>query len=572
MTTPQPTTAHWMAPSMTMAEADAAVAPILAWIAQHNMSDRRMRADSRIIESNNIFIAMPGVTPGRSQDGRTYIDKAIGRGARIVIVEAEGWSADQFKIDFDVPILPVKGLRVLSGHLAARHYGWPSRKVLIAAVTGTNGKTSCAHWIAYGLTLSGRRGGALGTVGCGFPGTGPYYSGHLTTPEAVALQTEICQMMDKGAQAVALEASSIGLAQGRLDSMHIDIAVFTNLTRDHLDYHGDMAAYEAAKTKLFDWPDLKYAVLNLDDPMGGRLVEHLRQRARTGPLQVIGTTMAATRPPLDPDMAARFFARDIRVAERGMQFEACLERHGQPTQCVNVAVDLVGLFNVTNLLNVFAAWHAAGISLEDAARFAEKLAPPAGRMQFYVRAGTPLIVVDYAHTPDALAQAIAALLPMARVRQGRLWVMFGCGGERDQGKRPLMGRVATAADHILICNDNPRFEDPQAIIDAIASGVPAQRFEDQTCELIPDRLLAIEHASLDSAIEDVVLFAGKGHEDYQEVEGVKYVFSDRNWAYHMVRQRHMEWESALQGPPRPSQPHSSSDSSSDSPSDGSPST
>lgn len=546
---------------------DAAVAPILEWFKQHNVADQRMRADSRIIERGNIFIAMPGVRAGLSEDGRSYIEKAIGRGAAAVVVEAEGWDNGQFKNDFDVPILPVQGLRALSGHLAARHYDWPSRKLFSVGVTGTNGKTSCSHWIAHGLTLSGRRGAVLGTVGCGFPGTGPFWSSRLTTPEAVALQTEICQLMTRDAEAVALEASSIGLAQGRLDSMHFDVAVFTNLTRDHLDYHGDMANYEAAKTKLFDWPDLKYAVINLDDAMGGRLVNHLRARAQQGPLKLLGTSMVKTLPPLDPDLAARFSAHDVRATETGMHFEVWLEQHDAPTQKAGVDVNLVGLFNVTNVLNVFATWHAAGIALEHAVQFAPHLRPPEGRMQFFTAPGTPLVVVDYAHTPDALSQALAALRPLAQVRQGRIWVVFGCGGERDQGKRALMGQAAAGADHILLTNDNPRGEEPRAIIDAIAAGVPAQRFETKTCECIPDRLLAIEHATFDSEIEDVVLLAGKGHETYQEVEGVRYSFSDIGCARQAVQIRHEDWKKnqAPKDEPIQNAPEGSSSASPDAP-------
>ncbi len=551
MTRADPPLAH------TLAQIDAAVVPALAWLAQHQLTGRRLRADSRQVERGDVFMAMPGVVPGRSQDGRTHIDQALGRGAQAALVEAEGWSADQFNVNLgvylNVPILPVKGLRALSGYLAARYYDEPSRKLLTVGVTGTNGKTSCTHWIAQGMTQSGRRGGVLGTVGSGFPGTDAFTRSGLTTPEAVALHTAVHQLRADGAQMVALEASSIGLAQGRLDGMHFDIAVFTNLTRDHLDYHGDMATYEAAKTALFDWPGLGHAVINLDDPVGARLVERLRERARTGALQIIGTTVAAERMALDPHMAARLFARDIRATEQGMHFEACLERYGQPLQCVSVDVNLVGLFNVANLLSVIATWYAAGITLDDAARLAQSLQPPEGRMQFFVAQGTPLIVVDYAHTPDALTQAIAALQPMVRVRNARLWVLFGCGGERDQGKRALMGQAANAADHIVITTDNPRFEDPHAIIEAIAAGVPAQRFIDHSCERMADRLQAIEHAVLDSDPADVVLLAGKGHEDYQDVQGVRHPFSDLHHARRLVQLRHQQGlEQGLEGRRTPS--------------------
>lgn len=549
---PEPDERTGIAPRYTPTpELAIAVAPILDWIRAINIKPSRMKVDSRIVEEGNIFIAMPGITAGRSEDGRSYIDKAIERGAAALIVEAQGWPQDfptqaEAAASAGIPVLPVQGVRALSGHLASRYYDWPSRKIATFAVTGTNGKTSTAHWIAHGLSMGDIRCGVLGTVGCGFPGGGPMWSSRLTTPEAVPLQSEVCQLIYRKAKAVALEASSIGLDQGRLDSMHIDVAVFTNLTRDHLDYHGTMQAYEEAKTKLFDWPDLQYAVINLDDPMGGRLVERLRERVRKGPLKIFGTTMARhdsaePLPPLDPDIAARFSAHNVRSWEEGMIFDLRLEKHGQSDEQIEVRVHLVGLFNITNLMSAFAAWHSVGARMFDMANCAKHLEPPHGRMQFFSAEGTPLVVVDYAHTPDALEQAVKSLVPLARARKGKLWVMFGCGGDRDQGKRPMMGRAALAADRIVITNDNPRFEDPRAIIDAIAAGVPAARFADDSCECIPERDRAIERVTLDSDVADVVLLAGKGHEDYQDVEGVRYQHTDIGYAKHAVRVRNYNW-------------------------------
>jgi UDP-N-acetylmuramoyl-L-alanyl-D-glutamate--2,6-diaminopimelate ligase len=367
------------------------------------------------------------------------------------------------------------------------------------------------------LSRAGTRCAVLGTVGGGFPGE-PLVDSALTTPDAVALQREVLRLRDAGARALAMEVSSIGLEQGRVNGMSFDVAVFTNLTRDHLDYHGTMQAYEAAKGLLFDWPTLRSAVLNLDDAAGRRLAARLAERARNAGPQVTGFTTAAGE--VDTGVACLLRARDIRGAADGLEFTLQCGRSER-----RIAVPLVGSFNVYNLLATIGAALACGVDLEAACRFAPALQPPPGRMQ-RVRSGDghgPLVVVDYAHTADAIEQALLALRPQATARGGRLWIVFGAGGDRDTGKRAPMGAVASrCADRVVITSDNPRREEPAAIAVAVAAGAPSWL----DVEIILDRAEAIAHA-LDAADDrDVVLIAGKGHEATQDIGGVKRPFSD----------------------------------------------
>ena len=496
----------------------AVVVEILAWLRMHAAAARRgdLQLDSRRIEAGDVFVAVPGAVAG-GDDGRRYLQAARSRGAVAALVEAEGFVG----ADAGLPALPVRQLRRVLGELAARYYGLPSESMQVVGVTGTNGKTSTAFWIAQTLSRAGRRCAVLGTVGSGFPGE-PLADSALTTPDAIALQRETLRLRDAGARALAMEVSSIGLEQGRVNGMSFDVAVFTNLTRDHLDYHGTMQAYEAAKALLFDWPTLTAAVLNLDDSAGRRLLARLAGRARGGALQVIGFTTAAGE--LDAASSAAvthlLSARDIRVGADGLEF-TLQSRHGEH----RIAVPLVGSFNVSNLLATFGAVLACGVDLDAACRIAPMLLPPPGRMQrVRTRDGDePLVVVDYAHTADAIEQALLALRPQAAARGGRLWIVFGAGGDRDPGKRAPMGAAASRhADRLVITSDNPRREEPAAIAAAVAAGAPSR----QNVELIVDRAVAIAHALATADERDVVLIAGKGHEATQDIGGVTRPFSD----------------------------------------------
>ena len=491
------------------------LAQILDWLrAQAGAAGGDLCADSRQIQPGDVFVAVPGVSPG-ADDGRRYLAAARSRGAVAALVEADGLNAP----DAGLPLLPVPGLRRRLGEIAAAYYGHPSESLRVIGVTGTNGKTSTTFWIAQMLSRVGLRCAVLGTVGSGFPGEA-LADAALTTPDPIALQREVRRLRQAGAQALAMEVSSIGLDQGRVDGMRFDVAVFTNLTRDHLDYHGSMAAYEAAKARLFDWPTLAAAVLNLDDPAGRRLALRLRERARAGALKLVGyTTAAGGLTPADTEGLAQLLAAsEVRVGSDGLSF---VLKNGRGSR--RLEVPLVGSFNVSNLLAVLGVAHACGVDLEQACQLAPLLLPPPGRMQ-RVRGGDgPLVVVDYAHTPDAIEQALLALRPQAAARGGQLWIVFGAGGDRDAGKRGPMGAVAARhADRVVITSDNPRREDPAAIVAAVAAGVPAGR----PFQTIVDRAAAIAHAVAAADARDVVLIAGKGHETTQEIGGEKRPFSD----------------------------------------------
>ncbi|RYX90618.1 MAG: UDP-N-acetylmuramoyl-L-alanyl-D-glutamate--2,6-diaminopimelate ligase, partial [Comamonadaceae bacterium] len=331
------------------------------------------------------------------------------------------------------------------------------------------------------------------------------YNG-LTTPDPVLLQEQFRRFADEGFAACAIEASSVGIAERRLDGTRIRVAIFTNFTQDHLDYHGSMDAYWEAKAELFRWPGLAAAVLNIDDPKGASLAGSLADRA----LDV--WTVSCTEP-------ARLRAADIRYGEAGLRF-----RVEEGSEQYELDTALIGQYNVSNLLGVIAALRAVGVPLADAVAACATLTPVPGRMDCVVEPGQPLVAVDYAHTPDALDKALLALQPLARQRGGKLWCVFGCGGDRDAGKRPLMGAVAqTHADAVLVTSDNPRSESPQAIIQQILAGIG----EGHTVNIEPDRARAIRVAVTQAAPHDVVLIAGKGHEDFQEIAGLKTPFSDK---------------------------------------------
>jgi UDP-N-acetylmuramoyl-L-alanyl-D-glutamate--2,6-diaminopimelate ligase len=479
----------------------------LAWlrtVAPAVFAQRRdLQLDSRKVKPGDVFLALPGA----AVDGRGFIDVAVRQGAAAVIVEANGWK----KKSAAVPVLPIPHLRSLLGSLAASFYGQPSTSLLAVGVTGTNGKTSCSQWIAQLLTRAGRRCAVIGTIGIGFPDE-PFTDSPLTTPDPVSLQREVRRLLDAGAQALAMEVSSIGLDQGRVIGMKFDVALYTNLTRDHLDYHGTMERYEAAKALLFDWPTLSHAVINVDDAAAVRLIPRLLERG----VRTIG--FSATGAAGDRRLAHMLTAENILPTSDGLGFLAKLDGLG-----VAVEVPVVGHYNISNLLGVVGVALACGVNFAAAVAALPHLAPPLGRMQRVVRPDAPLAVVDYAHTPDALAQALLALRPLAESRRGKIWVVFGAGGDRDPGKRAPMGAAAAGgADVVVVTSDNPRTEDPSAIVAQVALG--ARDARELVCLL--DRTEAIAHAVRKAAPEDIVLVAGKGHEDYQVIGTNRQPYSD----------------------------------------------
>ncbi len=463
------------------------------------VTPRGVADDSRQVCPGDLFIAYPGDLA----DGRDYIADAIARGACAVLWEA----GDDFVWNpaWRVANLPASDLRRFCGPLAHQLFGQPSERLSLIAITGTNGKTTISQWL--GKTHP-RRCAIIGTLGAGLPGQ--LVETGFTTPEAATLTGYLSRFANGGAQACALEASSIGIEQGRLDGAHVDVAVFTNLTRDHLDYHGTMENYAAAKEKLFAWPRLRLAVINLDDPFGLLLAD------RTTASKVL----VYTQGDVPGGRQGVIRAENVEQTLDGLRF-----RLSAPNGRALVETGLLGRYNVSNLLAVAAVLIDAGLSpAEIAARFA-LLSPPPGRLEKVggEKAGNgdaPLVVVDYAHTPDALESALGALRGVASARGAALVAVFGCGGNRDHGKRPLMGAIATRlADRVVLTSDNPRSEQPAAIIDEIRTAAP-------TAEVIVDRAQAIRRTILAAHPADVILLAGKGHEPYQEIAGVRRPFSD----------------------------------------------
>lgn len=473
----------------------------LAWL-RARAPQGQLRTDSRHVQPGDIFIAWPGA----AADGRAFVAQALAHGAAACLVEHDGSADFAFA---DARIASFTGLKAITGSLAAQWLGHPAQALRIVAVTGTNGKTSTAWWLAHALP----RCAMVGTLGVGLP---PHFtSTGMTTPDPVLLQTEFAKFIAAGAEFAAIEASSIGIVEHRLAGTAIDTAVFTNFTQDHLDYHGSMDAYWQAKAQLFDWPGLRVAVVNVDDAQGRALAQTLAPRSA---LEV--WTVGLQHP-------ARLMAVDIAHTAQGMAFTVVEGQQRQPMQTA-----LIGQYNISNLLGVLATLRGQGHSLAQAVAACASLQPVPGRMQQIAVVGQPLVAIDYAHTPDALQQALAALRPLAQARGGRLCCVFGCGGNRDARKRPLMGAAAEqGADQVLVTSDNPRLEDPQAIVADILAGMRPQT----PYEL--DRAAAIAQAIAQADARDVVLLAGKGHEDYQDAQGHKRPFSDYHEAARAVQAR-----------------------------------
>ncbi|MDQ6628258.1 MAG: bifunctional UDP-N-acetylmuramoyl-L-alanyl-D-glutamate--2,6-diaminopimelate ligase MurE/UDP-N-acetylmuramoyl-tripeptide--D-alanyl-D-alanine ligase MurF [Pseudomonadota bacterium] len=483
---------------------------------------RRLVADSRRVVPGDAFIAWPG----HVGDGRRHVADALAAGAVASLVESSG--VDAFGFGGEPRIAALRGLKAAAGEVASRFHGRPSEKLAVVAVTGTNGKTSIAWWVAQALGALGRRTAVIGTLGIGVPprsandggpadaaladpGEGMVETG-LTTPDPVALQAALADFVGRGDAACVIEASSIGIVEHRLAGTRVAVAVFSNFTQDHLDHHGTMTAYWQAKAQLFAWPGLQAAVINLDDARGVELAGALAGTA-------VETWTMSTR------SAARLQAVDIRHGRDGLRFEVV-----EGDARARIATPLIGDYNVANLLAVIGVLRALGRGLTEATEACAALTPVPGRMQRVGArsaaagaAGAPEVVVDYAHTPDALEKALTALRPLAVERGGRLWCVFGCGGNRDAGKRPLMGAIAVRlADRVVLTSDNPRLESADFILSQILAGAVGH----DEVDVIENRAEAIRHAVITAAPNDVVLLAGKGHETYQDVGGEKLPFSD----------------------------------------------
>jgi murE/murF fusion protein len=480
---------------------------VIQWLRESVDPGAQLCLDSRLIQKGDVFFACPGAV----SDGRMYIGQAVQNGAAAVVAQpGSGWEGGA---GFSVPVLEVEGLCAMLGALAHEWYGRPSEALSVVAVTGTNGKTTTVQWVAAALNAENVPCGTVGTLGVTLP-DGSNLGGALTTPDVLTMHRSLAAIRDAGGKAAAIEASSIGLDQGRLDQVRIEIAGFTNLTRDHLDYHATVEDYKRAKFSLFGWPGLRHAVINVDDPAG---VELAAVAAGLEPLTYS----------LRQGAVADICARDIQTGTYGLIFN--LETRDGVAQIVT---RLVGQHNVSNLLLVAGVLQYLGWPLARIARVLATLRSVEGRLQIVepeacgeASAALPMVVVDYAHTPDALERALLALREVAQARGGQLVCVFGCGGNRDRGKRPIMGGIAARlAQRVVLTSDNPRDEDPQAILGEIIAGMP------QAPAVEPDRALAILSAIWSARAEDVVLLAGKGHETYQEAQGARLPFDDREWS------------------------------------------
>ena len=481
-----------------------------------------LRIDSRDIEPGDGFIAWPGA----AVDGRQFVKSALQKGATACLVENSGLSVDEFNtIAEQDNVAGYLNLKNAIGFIAAQAYNIPTTALKVVGITGTNGKTTTAWWLSQALqAVSVVKPSALtkcfmvGTLGIGVPNA--VESTGLTTPDPILLQKKFREYADNGFNYCAIEASSIGIEEHRLDGTDIKVAIFTNFTQDHLDYHGNMNAYWDAKLKLFQWLTLKAAVINIDDIKGCELVEILSDKNFQNK-NIDIWTVAICKP-------ARIKAFDIQYGKNGLQFNI---READVTY--QVETKFFGEYNVSNLLGVIAAMRASGIDLQTCVEACKALTAVPGRMDVVANAGQPLVVVDYAHTPDALKQALVALRPVADTRGGKLICVFGCGGNRDATKRPLMAQMAQAyADVVVVTADNSRLEKTETILSDITVGFTS--LVHVTIE--ENRAMAIAKTIKNAHQADVILIAGKGHENYQDEAGIKTYFSDKEQARQTLKE------------------------------------
>ena len=495
----------------------------------------QFRLDSRQLVANDVFVLLKSQTPN-CQKSRDYLYQSAEQAAFILSEidpiallstasvpphantsftnDSDRSKAQQQLAALPCPVVYVPNIRDFLGDLiqARLQHQQPVTLPTVVAVTGTNGKTTISQLVAQLTQLTGMSSAVMGTAGNGR--LGALVQASHTTGDALAVQQFLYQMGLEKAQLLALEASSHGLDQQRLQGMPVSVAIYTNLSRDHLDYHADMAEYAAAKAKLFDkahFPELTHAIINIDD-------EHAQIMFDTA--HASGLTVWSYS--LDPAKSATFVAADIKPSLQGVEIALRTDFKNKETKSINIISPLLGRFNVANLLAAIAAAVALGISLERIADVIPQLQGAVGRMQ-RVPSANGCFIVDYAHTPDALSQVLASLKTHCK---GQLWAVFGCGGDRDAGKRPLMAQAGLAgADKVVLTADNPRTEDPNLILQDMQAGMTSEQY--QRTHIEPARQTAIEYAVKQAAPADIVVIAGKGHETYQEINGVRHDFDDR---------------------------------------------
>ena len=494
--------------SRSIAELLAGFDDVVVDAASAALSVDDLTQDSRAVTPGSAFLALRG----RTQHGLAFAQQAAAAGARAILWEP---ASDTGTPDFPSGIVGIRvpDLARRAGPIADRFFGAPSAALWVAGITGTNGKTTVAWLVAQALGRAGRIAGYIGTLGAGLPGQ--LHDATHTTADAVTVHRELARQRAAGAVAVAMEVSSHALDQERIGGVRLRSAAFTNLTRDHLDYHGTMQAYGEAKARLFGWPSLGRSIINVDDAFGAALA-----RAESDPARLIVTARQSASQALQREFAARGagWVRAERLTIHGRGMTLAIDSHAGRCE---LTAPLLGEFNADNLLCALGLLLSADLSLADAARALESAGAPTGRMETFAAADRPLAVVDYAHTPDALAKALRAVRAHCA---GCVTVVFGCGGDRDAGKRPLMGAVAAElADSVVLTDDNPRSESPARIVADIQQGLPAGH----AANVIHDRAAAILTALAAAGPTDAVLIAGKGHEDYQIVGNQRRAFSDQ---------------------------------------------
>ena len=498
--------------------------PLESLLSEHVKPGAHMTSDTRALKAGDVMLAYPVGNSRQLTDNRVHIAKALSLGAALVLYEPSGLAEELKTVCKDKRCIAVNDLAEQAGVIAANWYGHPSRAMRVVGITGTNGKTTVSQWLSHALNSADEPCGVIGTLGAGLANdltmTG------FTTPDAARMQGLLKDIQKNGAHSVTVEVSSHALDQGRVNGTHFDTVVITNLSQDHLDYHGDMKQYAAAKKKILDLPGIKHVVVNADDSFGQECLQYLAKKMGDADITVWAYANKSENLLSLPCFAKQSFrkilATDLQMNDQGMKFQLIVD--GEDAGLMQTR--MVGAFNVSNALAVLACLLAGGKTIKSAKNSIEALQAVQGRMELVARATAqqPMAVIDFAHTPDALEQVLKTLRDIAKQRAGQLWCVFGCGGDRDPMKRPIMGRIAESiADHVMVTSDNPRSEVPEKIMADILSGFEVP----EKAQVNADRATAILQIIRQAKPEDVILIAGKGHEEIQEIAGKKHPFSDR---------------------------------------------
>ena len=498
--------------------------PLESLLSEHVKLDAHMTSDTRVLKAGDVMLAYPVGNSRQLTDNRIHITEALSLGAALVLYEPSGLTEELKTVCKDSRCVAVNDLAEQAGEIAANWYGHPSRAMRVLGITGTNGKTTVSQWLSQALHSADEPCGVVGTLGAGI--VNDLTMTGFTTPDAARMQSLLKDIQKNGAHSVAVEVSSHALDQGRVNGIYFDTVVITNLSQDHLDYHGDMKEYAAAKKKILDLSGIKHVVVNADDSFGQECLQYLVKKLGDTDITVWAYATKSENLLSLACFAKQSFrkvlATDLQMNDQGMKFQLIID--GEDAGLIQTR--MVGTFNVSNALAVFACLLAGGKTIKSAKNSIEQLQAVQGRMELVPRATAqqPMAVIDFAHTPDALEQVLKTLRDIAKQRAGQLWCVFGCGGDRDPLKRPVMGRIAESiADHVMVTSDNPRSEVPEKIMADILSGFEVP----EKAQVNADRATAILQTIRQAKPEDVILIAGKGHEETQEIAGKKHPFSDR---------------------------------------------